>query len=211
MTIPRPDHKEQPQLTPTPLTPENITGLELPALPLVIDLDGTLIPFDLTWQCTKTLFRRYPQTIWKGLYYWIAKGRVPYKEYVCRPDLVPVQSLPLHPTVMALITHWHTTGQPVLLATGSPASYVAGLVAHLGCFTASIASCHHDNRIGMRKATLLNTRWGKGQYIYVGNSRQDFPVWENAAMGILVGQPLTWHRFCKKGARIHHFITAPSL
>ena len=52
-------------------------------VPLVIDLDGTLLKTDLQDECALQLARRDPGAVFQILY-WLARGRVAFRQFVVR-------------------------------------------------------------------------------------------------------------------------------
>lgn len=166
----------------------------LPSLPLVVDLDGTLTPWELHWTGTKNMLFQAPWYAVKALVSFLTGGRVAYKQVVMQERWLPYKSIPLNEEVVKLISHWQQEGRPVCLATGSPATYATGLAAHLGCFDSIIASTPGQNTVAARKAQRLDALYGKKGYIYIGNSRQDIPVWNASAAGLCVGTPAHYQR-----------------
>jgi 4-hydroxybenzoate polyprenyltransferase len=156
------------------------------APPLVVDLDGTLIRSDLLHESTLKLLRSGPHLI-LALPLWLASGKARLKREIASRVSLDVASLPYDESVVEWIRGERASGRQVVLCTASDATYARMVADHLGLFDDVIASDGQTNVSASRKAATLAERYGEGGFDYVGNSRDDVPVWEKARKAILVG------------------------
>jgi len=157
------------------------------AIPLCVDLDGTLIKTDLLWESMVQLLARKPWLIFVVPLWWL-RGRARLKsELARRVELNPSQ-LPYREDVLEFLRHEHGRGRRMVLATASNYLLAECVAAHLGLFDEVIASDHQTNLRSQQKASRLVQRFGRGGFDYAGNSSADRPVWREARRAIVVGR-----------------------
>ncbi|GAB3463840.1 UbiA family prenyltransferase [Azotobacter salinestris] len=153
--------------------------------PLVIDLDGTLLRSDLLLETGLCFFRRQPLSLHKPLG-WLGKGRAMLKEKLAQGAQIEVGSLPYDPQVIALIEAARRNGRTVVLATASHQSLAERIAGHLQLFDRVLATSAGHNLSAQRKRDVLVEQYGEGGFDYVGNSRDDIPVWAVARKAYVV-------------------------
>jgi 4-hydroxybenzoate polyprenyltransferase/phosphoserine phosphatase len=158
------------------------------ALPLCVDLDGTLIETDLSAESLFGAVRRAPWLLLM-IPFWLLKGRQKLKSELARRSRPDPTVLPYNVDVLALVTGARDAGRHVVLATGSHRIHADGVQAHLRLFDEVIATNDDVNVTGAHKARLLNERFGEGGYEYAGNSQVDLQVWRSAAAVVTVNAP----------------------
>ena len=160
-----------------------------PAIPWCIDLDGTLIAEDVTalafWGLVQ---QRSPFKLMRGLL-WFARGHAQAKHYVETAYTVDVTHLTYNHALVNLIKAHRAQGGLTALATAADEGVAHRVADHLGIFDAVIASNGTINRRAQAKADALNERFGKGQYLYAGNSKDDLQVWPSACAALVVNAP----------------------
>jgi 4-hydroxybenzoate polyprenyltransferase/phosphoserine phosphatase len=179
-----------------PLTPPNLTSGSAPtgavardaAVPLVIDLDGTLVRTDLLHESTLKLLRNRPHLL-PLLPLWLAGGKANLKRRIAEHVDIDVSTLPYDEALLEWIRAEREAGRRVVLCTASDETLASKVAQHLGLFDEVLASDGRVNLSAHRKAALLVERFGAGGFDYAGNSRDDVPVWEQARSTILVGAP----------------------
>jgi len=157
-------------------------------LPLIVDLDGTLLCSDMLLENFWSAFSQDWRTPLKAAG-WLARGRSVLKTRLAdsaRPD---VKSLPYNADVLELIQNWHAAGGHVVLATATTQALADEVAAHLGLFDAVYGSDGTHNLKGPAKADLLVKLYGKGGFVYMGDSSADVPVWKMAAGAVTVNAP----------------------
>lgn len=158
---------------------------EKTTIPLVVDLDGTLIAADLLWESLFILLRKNP------LYFclvpfWLLRGVANLKhEIASRTDIDPT-SLPYRQPVLDLLAREKKAGRQLVLATGSPEKFANAIAEHLGLFDVVLSTQGQTNLTSGRKRAALVERFGDGGFDYAGNSQADLKVFDAACEAIVV-------------------------
>ena len=154
-------------------------------LPLCVDLDGTLIANDTTWAAVRLFVR---QRRWQIplLLAWLLRGRAYLKQQLAVYVQLDVASLPYNHAVLQLIAAYRQRGNPIYLVTATDQQVAQQVCAHLNCFTDCYASDGVRNLRHKAKAALLCKTFGTRNFIYIGNSRDDLAVWQQAHSAIVV-------------------------
>jgi phosphoserine phosphatase len=157
-------------------------------LPIVVDLDGTLIFDEISQLSARRFIRQFP---WKLILlpYWYLKGVAYCKSRIAAHIDIDPKSLNFNPLVLDLIRK-HKDHR-IILATGADQKYAQDIAGYLGCFDHVIASDGILNNVSEVKAEHLDTYLHGEKYIYLGNSSQDIAVWKHAAYAIAVNAPAT--------------------
>jgi phosphoserine phosphatase len=152
---------------------------------LCIDLDGTLIKEDITWEATVLLLKQAP---WRlgHLLCWILRGRAYLKARLGQHIFIDSAQLTYHPELITFIRQERQQGRYVALVTAADQSVAHAIATHLGIFDEVLASNGTINLRAEQKARALCQRFGDGQFTYAGNSRDDLKVWPFAANIIIV-------------------------
>jgi 4-hydroxybenzoate polyprenyltransferase len=159
------------------------------AVPLCVDLDGTLLRTDMLWEGFVRLLRRNPLYLFAVLAWW-CRGRACLKQQIARRVEVPVASLPHSESFLSFLRAEHAAGRPLYLVTASDAAPAARIATHVGLFSGVLASDGQTNLRGAAKGRKLAERFGKGGFNYAGNSSVDLGVWPHAREAIVVnGSP----------------------
>ena len=153
------------------------------AVPLVVDVDGSLVRGDLLTEGLLRLFADSPAKLF-ALPFRLAGGRAPLKRWLAQETgALRAATLVLNPAVVKEIEAARKAGREVWLASGSDELVVAPLADEVGangCF----ASDGRTNLVGRTKAALLVSRFGEHGFDYVGNERRDLAVWKRARRAI---------------------------
>jgi phosphoserine phosphatase len=161
------------------------TVLPLPiSVPLVLDLDGTLISGDLLYKSFFSILRRNPLIVFSCAA-WLLKGRAALKRQLALRNRIDWERLELHQDVLALARGEKTAGRVIVLATAADAVLAGQLASRLGFIDRLYASDGERNLKGTTKAEMLRRMFPKG-FIYAGDSKADLAVWAHASGVILV-------------------------
>lgn len=154
-------------------------------LPIVVDLDGTLIRNDLLVECAKQFLRARP---WSAplLVAWLWQGRPVLKRKLAEQSSIDYRSLSFNDELVAWLRERKTEGRRIVLATASHSLLAADAVAHLGVFDEVLATEGNVNLKAAAKRDALVQRFGTGGFEYVGNEDADFAVWQSAAAAHVV-------------------------
>jgi phosphoserine phosphatase len=173
--------------TAEPRPPRGRTDTVLPlsvSMPLVLDLDGTLIAGDLLYKSFFSILRRNPLIVFSCVV-WLLKGRAALKRQLALRNRIDWERLELHQDVLALARNEQAAGRTIVLATAADAVLAGQLASRLGFIDQLHASDGERNLKGAAKAETLSRLFPNG-FIYAGDSKADLAVWARAAGIILV-------------------------
>ena len=156
--------------------------------PLVVDLDGTLIPVDLLVEQFAAVAGRDWRSALAALGQ-LHRGKSALKAAIAECNEPRPALLPYDPAVIALVRKAREAGRPVYLATASHQLQAQAIADHLALFDGVFATTAEVNLAGQAKAKLLVDRFGEGGFDYVGNHSHDLSVWEHANAGYAVRPP----------------------
>lgn len=182
---------------------------DLPDVPLVVDLDGTLILTDTLHESTLLLLRAQPHRALQ-LPIWLSAGKARMKREIAQRVALDVAGMPFHQPFVAWIAAERERGRRLILATAADEKVALAVSAHLGLFDEVIASDGAINRSAHRKAALLVEKFGEQGFDYAGNSRDDLPVWERARRAIVVSAPAAVRRAAAQRIPVEREFAAPT-
>ncbi len=145
------------------------------SIPLVIDLDGTLIRSDLLIETAFQAMATSPARFFNALFKW-REGRAQLKQALADSDITP-SALPYDSAVLAIADAAASSGRQVYLASASDEKLVRAVVDHIEIFSGWFASDGTNNLSGEAKAQCLVRAFGAGGFDYVGNSAKDLAIW----------------------------------
>ena len=154
------------------------------AMPLVLDLDGTLIAGDLLYKSFFSILRRNPLIVFSCAA-WLLKGRAALKRQLALRNRIDWDRLELHQDVVAFAKREKAAGRTIVLATAADAVLAGQLASRLGFIDQLYASDGELNLKGKTKAEMLRRMFPAG-FIYAGDSKADLAVWPHASGIILV-------------------------
>ncbi|MBR0894879.1 haloacid dehalogenase-like hydrolase [Bradyrhizobium tropiciagri] len=161
------------------------TLLGLPtSLPLVLDLDGTLIRGDLLYLSFFSILRRNPLIV-LSCAAWLTRGRAALKRQLALRQRIDWSRIELQQDVVALAEREKAAGRRVVLATAADALLADQLASRLPWIDQVLASDGEHNLKGPNKADLLCKTFLEG-FIYAGDSASDLAVWAHASGVITV-------------------------
>ena len=173
-----------------------MTGLierEAAVRPLVVDLDGTLVPVDLLVE----QFAAVASKDWRsalGALGRLRYGKSALKAAIAESSELRPRLLPYDSAVMALVRKARKEGRPVHLATASHQLQAQAIADHLKMFDGVFATTADVNLAGSAKASLLVDRFGEGGFDYVGNHSHDLSVWKHAHTAYVARAPVSVRR-----------------
>jgi phosphoserine phosphatase len=168
-----------------PARPKSGSAFDLPlSMPLVVDLDGTLIAGDMFYKSLVAALLRNPFIVLPCLG-WLRRGRAALKRELALRCRIDFDRLKLHQDVLALLLREKAAGRSVVLATAADAMLAERIAARLRIFDRVIASDGSCNLKGPAKAQALTQLFPDG-FIYAGDSKADLPVWRRARAVVVV-------------------------
>ncbi|MBE0596597.1 MAG: UbiA family prenyltransferase [Desulfuromonadales bacterium] len=162
------------------------------AVPLVVDLDGTLVKSDLLMESFLLLIKANPLHVFLALVWW-CRGKAYLKAEIARRVDLDVSHLPYNQIFVDFLKLEAATGRPVILATGADIRLARRVADYFGFFHQVLASDGRSNLTGESKLKVLIEAC-VGGFDYAGNATADLPVCRRARQVILVnaGRRLIW-------------------
>jgi apolipoprotein N-acyltransferase len=154
-------------------------------IPLVVDLDGTLIRTDLLWESLAQWLRRNPFSIFQILFWW-TRGRAFLKRKLSPRVKIDPATLPYNEKFLAWLREQKSAGRKIILATASDEKLVLPIANHTGLFDEVLGSDGKTNLRAENKLKALVAKFGERGFDYAGNSSADFAVWRGAREAVVV-------------------------
>ena len=154
-------------------------------LPLVVDLDFTLLRTDSLWEQFIALLFRKPLAALAALAA-LPAGRARFKARVVDLGGVDPAALPYRQELVDYLRRQKDGGRGVHLATAADRRVAEAVAAHMGLFDSVEASDGNHNLKGAGKAERLALRFPSG-FVYAGDHAADLKVWARASGVILAG------------------------
>ena len=155
------------------------------ALPLIVDLDGTLIHVDSLHESLLELIKSSPSCLLL-LPYWLWKGKAYFKEQVAARSQINPELLPYNKEFLAWLREEKSKGRYLVLCTAANKKIAELISKKFNIFDEVISSDKNTNMAGDTKAEYLNKRFGSKKYDYAGNSKVDLKVWRYSNSGIVI-------------------------
>lgn len=162
-------------------------------VPLVVDVDGTLIRTDLLHEASLLFLASHPFEA-PRLALWLSRGKATLKSQLAQRVSPAIERLPLREETMERIRAAQAAGRPVYLASASEESYVAPLGQAIGGIAGVFATDATRNLAGDAKAACLVEAFGAGGFDYIGDQPVDVPVWRQARRQLIVSHDSGFER-----------------
>ena len=133
-------------------------------MPLVLDLDGTLIAGDLLYKSFFSILRRNPFVVFQCAA-WLLGGRAALKRQLALRNRIDWDRLQLHQDVLALAIREKAAGRTIVLATAADAVLAGQLASRLSFIDQVFASDGQRNLKGSAKAQMLRQTVPGGFYL----------------------------------------------
>lgn len=158
----------------------------VPEIPLVVDLDGTLIKIDSLHEALVQLASKKPGHALRALLE-LRSGRAAFKAAVVNYTIPDVESIPFNEAVLETIREAKGDGRKIYLATAADRRFAEAISAAMGLFDGVFASEKGINLKGRAKADRLVSAFGECGFDYIGNELADISVWQNARTALVCG------------------------
>lgn len=153
-------------------------------LPLVVDLDGTLLKVDTLFEYfTVGLFARPLQTILSLLE--LRNGISAFKQQLTRVTEPDVDSFPVREDLLAYLEQQAGSGREIHLATAADRVIALRVINRFPLFKSVHGTEGNVNLKGQNKADRLVEQFPDG-FVYAGDSLADLPVWRSAKAAVVV-------------------------
>jgi len=170
------------------------------SVPLVVDLDGTLLRTDLLQESALRLIKQRP---WLALLvpFWLLKGRAYLKRRIFHLVRIDVSLLPLHEELLAWLRDEKMRGRRLVLATASDYHQACSVVEPLGLFDVVLGSDGQRNLKGRNKLQTVVEVCGE-KFDYVGNSSSDLEIWQGCRHAVLVNASRRVERSARRAGNV---------
>ncbi len=152
---------------------------------LVVDLDFSLLATDVTYESIIHALGHKPQTLFR-MPFWLAKGKVAFKNALVQVSKLNTDSLPLNQEVVEYVRSEHERGRYCILATASLRCLAQPIADRLGMFDAVIATETGANLGGQNKVEAIRHLIGDREFDYIGDRSADIPIWKSASSALAV-------------------------
>ena len=126
------------------------------------------------------------------------------KNYVADKIKVKYHLLPYNKDLIGLIKKYKLNGYEIILSTGAPLDYAKGVFDYLGIFDKVISTKNNVNNTGKNKLKNI-TGQGYEDFIYIGDSFKDLPIWEYCKKAIVVSNTSSLRKNLEKmGVELIH-------
>ena len=177
-------------------------------IPLVVDLDGTLIDGDTLHLSLAQLTRERPWVV-PVLPLMVLAGRARFKEFVSDRISLDPASLPYRSDVLEFVKRERATSRSVVLATAAHQRIADAVAKHLALFDSVIASDGAHNAKGDGKLESIRAHIGAAEFDYIGDSMADVPVFRAARRSYLVCPGTSLSEAVRDGCRVEAVFSAP--
>src|SRR5688572_17423168 len=159
--------------------------VKIEALPIVVDLDGTLTTTDTLIESLVKLVKTSLLSLLR-IPFWLSRGRARFKEAIAERTSLSAAHLPYHEGLVSYLQSQRDEGRSIILATAAHAKIAQNVFDHLGFFDAVLATEGGVNLKGSAKLKSIQEKVGT-DFVYAGDSAADMPIWKSAKAAILVG------------------------
>lgn len=159
------------------------------SIPLVLDVDGTLIRNDLTHELFLKGISLYPLKIFTFLHLALtSKPKLKALLIDLVGDDIAAPNLPYNETVVSRAKTAKEDGREVILCSGSQEKLIKQIENNFDWLDGSFGTTPTHNLTSKNKAAFLTSRY-PGGFDYFGNSTQDYEVWKAARKGLAISPP----------------------
>ena len=155
-------------------------------MPLVVDVDGTLIKSDLLIESALKLIKQSPLSILWMLRWLLGGGKARLKSRIAERVELDIGHLPFRDEIVALCRQARQQGRRVVLATGAAMKY-AQQIALLLRADGVMATTERSNLTGERKLQAILGECEQGGFVYAGNEAIDLEIWRCAGGAVVCG------------------------
>lgn len=156
------------------------------AVPLVVDMDGTLCRTDTLHEAVLLMLATCPLQLLRLPFWWMSEGRVGLKARLADYCIVEPDQLPINDAVVEMVRAAKADGRTTALVSAADHRQVTTVAEATGLFDEAYGSAEGLNLKGDQKAAFLIQHFGYRMFDYIGNSKADIPIWSNSRRAITV-------------------------
>lgn len=166
-------------------------------IPLIVDLDGTLIKTDLLLEGFKLLIKKNILYIFL-CFLWLLKGKANLKYKIFQIVKIPSESLPFNEELLDFLKKESIKGRRIILATASLRTNGIEISHVHPIFDEVYGSERTINLKGKNKLGLLIKLFGNRKFDYIGNSHSDLIIFASSRYSYLVNPSRTLEKRANK-------------
>lgn len=172
------------------------------SIPIVADLDGTLINTDLLHESVILLLKKNPLFIFL-FPVWLLKGKVYFKTKLHQFVQINFPLLPYNKPLLDFLHKESAGGRQVILATASLQANATEIAKVFPIFSLTHGT-ENLNLKGKNKLDVLLKLYGKAGFDYVGNSYSDLSIFEASRYSFLVSADKILEKRAKKVSNLQY-------
>lgn len=153
-------------------------------IPIVCDLDGTLIKSDLYLE-SLVIFIKKNYFFILNIFYQILFNKISFKHKITQKIKLDANNIPINFELLDWLKKEQKSGRDVYLVTGATPDSFKCIKKSLINFKRIVTSSKKINLVGKNKANFLKEEFGINKFDYVGNSVSDFAIWKISRHKIL--------------------------
>ncbi len=165
-------------------------------IPLVVDLDGSLIQTELPWESFLSVLVQNPFQLLK-IFVGKIRNKVSLKMELEKKAQINLEKIPWSNAFLQYLREEKSKGRLLILCTGSTQSYAEKIQKIIQLFDFVWGSSHY-NLVGEKKARFLVSKYGEKGFDYAGNSIADLKIISHARDFIWVNPSFLALFFSKK-------------
>ncbi len=163
----------------------NKSPIKKKLLPIVVDLDGTLVLTDTLFETLVKIFHKLPSEM-LNLPFWLARGKANLKKNLSEKIALNPETLPYNKELLEWLKKNKALGHQLILCTAADKKIANTIADYIKLFDEVIASDGLTNMGGANKRDELVRRYGERGFIYAGNAKPDIEVWRSSAQAVVV-------------------------
>lgn len=175
-------------------------------VPLVVDLDGTLLRTDSLWESLVLLAKDRWYAVFL-LPLWLFQGKASFKWRLAQVVDLSVANLPYNESFLAFLKKERERSRCMILATAANEKIAQSIAAHLGLFDQVLASDRNLNLSGNNKLAKIQSLLGGQAFDYAGNEEADLIIWSCARRALLVNPTSSALSGASRLARVENVFT----
>jgi 4-hydroxybenzoate polyprenyltransferase len=157
------------------------------AIPLCVELDGTLTPVNILHESLLSLVRKAP---WALLFLpaWVRGGRAYMKCKLTALANLDAGQLPYNSILIEWLASERAAGRRLILVTSAESGVANNIAARMGLFDEVLSSKEDRNLSPETVPSVLIERFGERGFDYVGSGKTRKETWAAARKAIVVGE-----------------------
>ncbi len=152
-----------------------------------VDLDGTMIPNDMSVTSFFEVIKKNPLKVFPCLIWYIKGGRALLKYNLEKLYSFNVSDLNFNQKLISFLnTEFQKPENEIYLVSGSTYLIVKKIADNFEFFKGAYGSSSEVNLIGNNKLAFINEQFKDQEVCYIGNSKSDFKVWKGVPYGVVI-------------------------